>query len=217
MPKRLIDLRSDTVTLPTDEMRRAMYEAELGDDVYGEDPSVNRLEELSAEMLGKEAGLLVSSGTQGNLTSILAHTRRGDALITGDASHIFNYEAMSASTLGSVGMLPVPTEASGMLSPASIAEAVPPDDSHKPRATLLCIENTHNVKGGRILSEGDMNLMAETARSHSLSVHVDGARIFNASVGLNVSPAKLAEIRRFFDVLPFKRACLPHWQRRSRR
>ncbi len=186
-------MRSDTVTLPTEDMRRAMYNAELGDDVYGEDPSVNLLQERAADLMGKESALLVSSGTQGNLVSILAHTNRGNAIVVGDASHIFHYEAMSASTLGGLGMLPIPTEDSGVLLPTAIESVIPDEDEHKANVTLLCLENTHNTKGGRAISYEDMHTMCDLAHAKNLKVHVDGARIFNASVALNTPPAKLVE------------------------
>ncbi len=186
-----VDLRSDTVTKPTPEMRRAMYEAELGDDVYGEDPEVNLLQEKAATLLGKEAALLVASGTQGNLVSILVHTQRGEEIIVGDSSHIYNFEAMGSSVLGGIGMRSVPTEEDGMLDPHNIAAAVQPDDPHTCRSRLVCIENTHNLKSGRPLSSEAVATMTETARSHGLKVHVDGARLFNASVALGESPAQL--------------------------
>ncbi len=177
-----IDLRSDTVTLPTPQMRRAMYEAELGDDVYGEDPTVNKLQEKVAEITGKNSALLVSSGTQGNLVSILTQSGRGDEIIVGDASHIYNYEGMGASSLGGVGMRAVHIEQNGSISDEAIEKAIQPTDAHKARSSMLCLENTSNVRGGRVVPVADMQRMSNLARRAGLRVHLDGARIFNAAV-----------------------------------
>ena len=192
MPGAMIDLRSDTVTHPTREMRRAMYEAELGDDVYGDDPTVNRLQERVAGLLGKEAGLFVASGTQGNLVSVLAQTRRGDEILIGDQCHIFEHEAGGTSVLGGVVLFPLPTNRRGELAPAAIAAAVKPDDHHCPRTRLLCIENTHNASSGRALGVAQTVAMTDAARAAGLGVHLDGARLFNAAVALNTPAAVLA-------------------------
>ena len=145
----MIDLRSDTVTHPSEQMRRAMYDAELGDDVYGDDPTVNLLQERSAALLGKEAGLFVASGTQGNLVSVLSHAARGDEVLLGDQCHVFVNEAGGASVLGGVVLYPIATNRYGELAPELIAAAVKPHDYHRPRTRLLCLENTHNASSGR--------------------------------------------------------------------
>ena len=188
----MIDLRSDTVTHPSREMRRAMYDAELGDDVYGDDPTVNRLQERMAALLGKEAGLFVASGTQGNLVSVLAQARRGDEILIGDRCHIFEHEAGGTSVLGGVVLFPLPTNALGELAPEAISAAVKPADYHCPRTRLLCIENTHNASSGRVLDTAQTAAMSGAARAAGLGVHLDGARLFNAAVALQTPPAELA-------------------------
>ena len=187
-----VDLRSDTVTMPSPEMRRAIYEAEVGDDVYGDDPSVNELEAKSAEMLGKEAGLFVTSGTQGNLVSMLAHCGRGDEVVVGDRSHIFTNEAGGASVLGALFLYPVKTDRFGFLEPDEIRAATNPTDYHKPPTRLLCIENTHNQASGQPLTVEQTEAMANAAREGGMAVHIDGARIFNAAVSLGVDVAELS-------------------------
>ncbi len=189
---RIIDLRSDTVTLPTAEMRRAMHDAEVGDDVFGEDPTVTRLEELSAGMLGKEAALFVPSGTMSNLVSILTHTRPGDEIITGSDSHIFWYEVGGASALGGTVLRTVPNLADARLDPDAVARAIRPENIHFPHTTLLCLENTHNRCGGAVLTAEYTAEIAALAHRHGLAVHLDGARIFNAAVALEVPAEKLA-------------------------
>jgi threonine aldolase len=186
-----VDLRSDTVTHPSPEMRRAMYEAEVGDDVYGDDPTVNRLQEKAAGMLGKEAGLFVTSGTQGNLVSVLAQAGRGDEILVGDMCHIFNNEAGGASVLGGVVMYPVKTDRFGVLDPDLIEAAIKPRDYHKPPTRLLCIENTHNGTSGQAITPEATRAMAEAAHNRGLRVHLDGARIFNAAVALEVDVKEL--------------------------
>ncbi|MFH1086071.1 MAG: GntG family PLP-dependent aldolase, partial [Chloroflexota bacterium] len=143
-----VDLRSDTVTLPTPAMREAMYRAELGDDVYGEDPTVKRLEELAARMLGKEAGLLVVSGTMGNLVSVLTHCGRGDEIVLGDQAHIFTSEQGGAAALGGIVYHTVPNRPDGTLDPAEVESAIRGSDQHHPRTRLIALENTHNRRGG---------------------------------------------------------------------
>lgn len=184
-------MRSDTVTQPSPEMRKAMYEAELGDDVYGDDPTVNRLQDKAAEMLGKEAGLFVTSGTQGNLISVLAQAQRGDEIIVGDMCHIFNSEAGGVSVLGSVVMYPVKTDRHGIIDADLIHSAVKPRDYHKPTTKLLCIENTHNNTSGQPISRAATQTMADAGRAHGLRVHLDGARLFNAAVSLGVDVKEL--------------------------
>ena len=163
---RLVDLRSDTVTQPSEEMRRAMYEAELGDDVYGEDPQVNALEAMAAQRLGKEAGVFVASGTMGNLVSVLAHTQRGDEIILGDKAHIFRSEAAGASVLGGISYHTIPNDSRGMLDPDDVRNAVRPDDPHAPRTALVCIENTQNLCGGGVLSQSDVAAVASVAKEN---------------------------------------------------
>jgi threonine aldolase len=188
-----IDLRSDTVTHPSPAMREAMYRAEVGDDVYGEDPTINRLQELAAERTGKEAALFVPSGTMGNTVAMLTHAGRGQAVIVGDQSHIYHYEAGGPSTLGGSPMYVVPTHADGMLDldrvKASIADE---SDEHVAATALLCIENTHNRCGGTVLDMAQLDAITSLAHEHHLAVHMDGARIFNASVALGIPVSQLA-------------------------
>jgi len=181
----MIDLRSDTVTLPTPEMRRAVFEAEVGDDVYGEDPTVNRLQELAAEMVGKETAMLVPSGTMGNQIAILTHCRPGSEVIMEADSHIYYYEAAAASVFAGVQPRPLPGKRGSM--PAGLVEwAIRQDDIHLPPTSLICLENTHNRAGGTVIPLQDMQAVSEVARRHNLPVHLDGARIFNASVASGV-------------------------------
>ena len=189
-----IDLRSDTVTLPTPQMRAAMAQAMLGDDVYGEDPTVNQLETLAAERVGKEAALLVPSGTMGNLCALLAHCGRGDEAIVGDQSHIYHYEASGASVLGGIALHIVPTEPNGQLPLDALADAIrDPNDPHEAITKLICLENTHNRCGGVVLSPNYMQSVAAFAHEHNLSVHLDGARLFNAAVALGVDARILTQ------------------------
>lgn len=182
-----IDLRSDTVTLPSPAMRRAMAEAEVGDDVYGEDPTVGRLERLAAEMTGTEASLFVASGTMGNLASLLAHCDRGREVILGDESHIFHYENGSASALGGLVLHTVPTRPDGTLPLEAIETAVrlPAHHYHYYHYAptgVICLENTHNRCGGRVVPPEYFAEVAAIARRHGVAVHVDGARLFNAAL-----------------------------------
>ncbi|MFH1141815.1 MAG: low-specificity L-threonine aldolase [Chloroflexota bacterium] len=188
---RTIDLRSDTVTQPTPEMRRAMAEAEVGDDVYGEDPTVNRLEAKAAERLGKEAALFVVSGTMANLVSGLTHCQRGDEMIVGSEAHVFHNEVGSISALGGVHVRTVPNDSRGMMAPHEVEAAIRLP-SIQPRTALICLENTHNRCGGGVLDSEDTSAISEVARRHDVALHVDGARIFNAAVALGVSPVELA-------------------------
>jgi threonine aldolase len=184
MPKvansnRLIDLRSDTVTRPSAGMREAMANAEVGDDVYGDDPTVNTLEERAAEMMGKEAGLFVSSGTQSNLVALLTHCGRGDEYIGGIGYHIPKYEAGGAAVLGGISPRHLPLNDKGGLDPAAIEAAIQPDDSHFAITRLICLENTHN---GLVMDQAAVEQTAAVARSNDLKLHIDGARLMNAAV-----------------------------------
>ena len=190
---RVIDFRSDTVTHPTPEMRRAMAEAELGDDVHRDDPTAIRLEEMAADRLGKEAAMFVASGTMGNLVSVLAHAQRGDEIILGDKAHIFRSEAGGASALGGVGYHTLPNDSRGMLDPDDVRAAIRPPNVHFARTAVVALENTHNACGGAVLSPEDTKLIADVAHSHDVPLHIDGARIFNASVYLETPVAELAK------------------------
>ena len=197
----VIDMRSDTVTLPTPEMRRAIAEAPLGDDVYGEDPTINRLEALAADLTGKEAALLVVSGTMGNLCAILAHCGRGEEAIVGDESHIYHYEAGGPSTLGGVAFHVVPTTPGGTLPLAALTDAIrDEEDPHEAITRLICIENTHNRCGGVVLPIEYMQSVRQLAWARGLAVHLDGARLFNAAVALGVDAR---EITRHVDSVQF--------------
>ncbi|HNS19187.1 MAG TPA: low-specificity L-threonine aldolase [Sedimentisphaerales bacterium] len=190
---RIVDLRSDTVTLPSDEMREAMARAELGDDVFGEDPTVNRLERMAAERMGKEAALLVVSGTMGNLASILTHCRRGEEVILGDQCHTFVYEAGGISALGGIHPHTVPNQPDGTLRLEDIEAAIRPDNVHFPRTRLICVENTHNRCYGAPVRPEYMGAVSQLARRHGLSIHLDGARVFNAAVALGVDVKALTQ------------------------
>ncbi|MBK7780323.1 MAG: low-specificity L-threonine aldolase [Ardenticatenia bacterium] len=204
-----IDLRSDTVTRPTAAMRRAMADAEVGDDVLGEDPTVRRLELLAAERLGKEAALLVSSGTQGNLVALLVHCGRGEEVILGDESHTFVYEAGGSAAVGGIHPHPIPTGPDGTLAPERIQAAVRADNLHFPRTRLICLENSHNRRGGTVLHPTYMRRVREVADQHRLAVHVDGARLFNAAVALGLPVAQLAEDADTVSVCLSKGLCAP--------
>jgi threonine aldolase len=187
-----IDLRSDTVTLPSPEMRRAIAEAELGDDVFGDDPTVNRLEAMAAEIMGKEAALLTTSGTQSNLTAMLAHCQRGDEVIVGDEAHILHYEAGGAFALGGLGLRPVRNDEQGRLDLEEVRSAIRGRNVHFPPTGLICVENTHNRCGGSVLSGDDLAAVRCLADQYGLPVHLDGARLFNAAVALGVPASSLA-------------------------
>jgi threonine aldolase len=190
---KIIDLRSDTITHPTAEMRQAMSEAEVGDDVYGEDPTVNRLEEIAAERMGKEASLFTTSGTQSNLIAVLTHTNRGDEIILGSEAHIFWYEVGGASAIGGVIMRTIPNDKDGRFTPNDIELAIRDKSLHFPETTLLCLENTHNRCGGAILTVDYTKEVCTLAHEHGLSVHLDGARIFNAAIALETPVSSLTE------------------------
>lgn len=189
----IVDLRSDTVTKPTAEMRAAMAEAEVGDDVYGEDPTVNRLEEMAAALLGKEAALFVPSGTMSNLAALLAHCGRGDEVILGDKAHTVLFEAGGISALGGVHSRQIPNQPDGTLKPEDIVSVIRSDDVHHPISRLVGLENTHNRCGGVALSEAYTRAVGELARAHGLMVHLDGARLFNAAVAQQVEARALAD------------------------
>lgn len=204
----IIDLRSDTVTKPTPAMRKAMAEAEVGDDVYGEDPTVNRLQELAARRVGKEQALFVPSGTMANMVALLAHTRRQGEFVCEAESHMFLAEAGGAAALAGVQARPLPGKA-GVLTPEQVRQALRPDDPHYPRTTLVALENTHNRHGGAVLTREHVGAVAEVAHARGIPVHVDGARLFNAAVALGV-PAQ--DLVREADSVSFclsKGLCAP--------
>ena len=186
-----IDLRSDTVTHPTPEMRTAMAAAVVGDDVYGEDPTVNRLETVAAEMFGMEAGLFVTSGTQGNLIALLTHAPRGSEIIVGDKAHIVLYEQAGMAALGGIMPRTLTVQEDGTLLLEDIEQAIRGDNEHFPRTRVVCIENTQGTVGSIPLSPEYTRQVAELAHQHQLKFHIDGARIFNAATAYNVSPAEI--------------------------
>jgi threonine aldolase len=193
----MIDLRSDTVTKPGDAMRQAMLEAEVGDDVYGEDPTVNRLQKLAAEMADKEAALFVPTGTQGNLLAILAHCQRGEEYIAGQQAHCYRYEAGGAAVFGGVQPQPIEFEDDGRLDLTKVAAMIKPDDDHFAITRLICLENT---QGGKALPLDYQSEAAAFAREYGLRLHLDGARVFNAAVRQQV---QLSEITRYYDSISF--------------
>jgi threonine aldolase len=196
---RALDFRSDTVTLPTDEMRRAMAAADVGDDQYGEDPTVNRLQELSAETVGKEAGLFVASGMMGNLCGVLSQTERGDEVILGELAHLFQNEMGGYAVFGGLHPHTVPqTRPCPEL--ADIAGAIRPRAYNMPRTTLLCLENTHNWLGGAVMTPEETKAACDLAHSRGLKVHLDGARIFNSAVAQGVDAQ---ELTRHVDTVQF--------------
>ncbi|AWX56680.1 low-specificity L-threonine aldolase [Brevibacillus brevis] len=186
-----IDLRSDTVTKPTEEMLRAMAEAEVGDDVYREDPTVNRLEAIAAEILGKEAALFVTSGTQGNQVAVLTHCVNGDEVIAEADSHIFYYEGGAMSALAGVQTRTLVGER-GALRAEEVERAIRGNNIHFPRTKLICLENTHNRAGGAVISVAQMKSVYEIAKKHGIPVHLDGARLFNAAVAQGVAVSELS-------------------------
>ncbi len=188
----VIDLRSDTVSRPSDAMRQAMAEAEVGDDVFGDDPTVNALEAKAAELLGKEAALYVPSGTMGNLVAVLTHTNPGDEIILGDQSHIYQYELAGAARVAGVLTRTLNNLPDGSLDADEIAAAVRPENLHSPGTRLLCLENTHNRCGGAALPISTMDRLTDKARNRGLKVHLDGARVFNAAAALGVPASRIA-------------------------
>ncbi|MGQ9486864.1 MAG: low-specificity L-threonine aldolase [Armatimonadota bacterium] len=186
--KRFVDLRSDTVTVPTSEMRRVMANAEVGDDVYGEDPTINRLQEKAAELLGKESALFVPSGTMGNEIAIKVHTRPGDEVLIDEDCHIVKWELGAAAFISNVQLHTLPSRR-GIVPVEEYAKRIHPGDDHTPPTRLICLENTHNAAGGVVLPLEYMREVWSLAGRHGVAVHLDGARIFNASVALGI-PAK---------------------------
>ena len=205
----VVDLRSDTVSHPTSEMREAMARAEVGDDVFGDDPTVNRLQELAAIRMGKEAGLFVASGTMGNLIAVLAHCQRGDEAIMGTQAHTFNYEQGGVSALGGVFPHTIPNQPDGTLRLEEIAAAIRGEDVHFSVSRLIIMENTQNRCGGVALTAEYTRQVAELAKSHNLQFHMDGARIFNAAA---VQDVDVLELSRPVDSITFclsKGLCAP--------
>lgn len=190
--KGVIDLRSDTVTRPTPAMREAMMNAVVGDDQVGEDPTINKLERRSAEMLGKEAAVFMPSGIMGNLSSVLAHAGRGTEAIFGDESHLLWYEGGGVAALGGVSPRTVQTELNGTLSLEKVEQAIRTPGPGYPETSLIAIENTHNRKGGTVLPQQYLADLASLAQKHDLPVHMDGARIFNAAAYLGVPVSEIA-------------------------
>lgn len=205
----IVDLRSDTVTNPTEEMRVAMAQAEVGDDVYGEDPTINRLEEMAAALVGKEAAIFVPSGTMGNLAAVLAHCGRGDEVIVGDKAHTVLFEAGGVSALGGVHSRQIPNQPDGTLAFQDILGAIRSDDIHHPISRLLALENTHNRCGGVALSVEYTRLAAELAHAHGLQVHLDGARLFNAAVACGVEARALVDSIDSVSFCLSKSLCAP--------
>lgn len=193
VPTKKIDLRSDTVTLPSPAMRQAMAKAELGDDVYGEDPTVNKLEALAAETLGKEAALFVTSGTQSNLLAIMTHCARGEEYIAGQTAHLYAKETGGAAVLGGIQPQPLDFEPDGTLDLAKVEATIKPDDVHCAVTRLLCLENT---QAGQVLPLDYLTEANAVARNHNLVTHLDGARLFNAAVKLGVD---VQDITQHFD------------------
>jgi threonine aldolase len=197
----MIDLRSDTVTKPTREMREAAFDAEVGDDVYGEDPTVIKLEETAARILGKESALFVTSGTQGNQIAVLTHTRPGNEIILEENSHIFYYESGAVAAFAGVQTRTI-RGVNGAMDPACIEAAMRDEDQHFPETGLICVENTHNRAGGAIISPENMMAIYSVARKNSVPVHVDGARLFNAAVASNM------DIKKFTSNCDTVQVCL---------
>lgn len=204
-----IDLRSDTVTHPTPAMREAMARAEVGDDVLGEDPTVNRLEEMVASMAGKQAGLLMPSGTMSNLAAILTHCGRGDEVILGDKAHTVLFEAGGISALGGIHSRQIPNQADGTMDLADITAAIRSDDIHYPPTRLISIENTHNRCGGVPLSAAYTRSVGDLAQKYNIKLHIDGARLFNAAIAQGVSAAELAAPADSVSICLSKGLCAP--------
>ena len=201
----IVDLRSDTVTRPTPAMRQAMFDAEVGDDVFGDDPTVTALQERIAAMTGKEAALYMPTGTQSNLCGLLAHCQRGDEYIVGQLAHTYRYEGGGAAVLGSIQPQPLLQDAQGRMALADIANAIKPDDAHFARTRLLCLENTWN---GHVMPHDYLTAAAALARAQGLAVHLDGARVFNAAV-VNAGEGgdAVAALRRITDVFDSVSVC----------
>lgn len=186
-----VDLRSDTVTRPCAAMRKAMAEADVGDDVYGEDPTARLLEERIARICGKEAALFVSSGTMGNQLALLCQTRRGDEIVVGEGAHCAYYESGAAAAWS--GVQPIYAGKGGLFTAAELEAVIKPPHYYHPRTSLCALENTHNRAGGRVFPQADVHAIAATARAHGLALHLDGARLWNAAAATGRSPAELAE------------------------
>lgn len=193
----VIDLRSDTVTKPTQQMRDASFRAEVGDDVYGEDPSVIKLEEKAAELLGKEAALFVTSGTQGNQIAVLTHCQKGNEIILEEDSHLFYYEGAAISAFAGVQPRTI-KGVKGAMNPSDVLAAIRPEDIHLPETGLICLENTHNRAGGAIVSLENMQAIYEIAKSNHIPIHLDGARLFNAAVAME---KPLSEFGKYTDTI----------------
>ncbi len=206
---KIVDMRSDTVTKPTPAMREAMAKAEVGDDVYGEDPTVNLLEQRSAEKMGKEAGLFVPSGTMGNLIAVLTHCKRGEEALMGDNGHTFVYEGGGVSALGGVFPHTLHNQSDGTLLLEDIKNAVRPDDIHQPPTRLIILENTQNRCGGVILSEAYTSQVGDFAHQRGMKLHLDGARIFNAAVALKIDVKKLVHAADSVTFCLSKGLCAP--------
>ncbi|MBN4053626.1 low-specificity L-threonine aldolase [Haliea sp. AH-315-K21] len=189
----MIDLRSDTVTKPSQEMREVMAKAEVGDDVWGDDPTVKQLEERAADMLGMEAAIFAASGTQTNLIALMCHCQRGDEYLVGQTAHTYRYEGGGAAVLGSIQPQPINNEADGSIALENILAAIKPDDIHFAKSRLLCLENT---TGGKVLPLDYLEAATSLASEHGLVNHLDGARVFNAAVKLGVD---VEEIAKYFD------------------
>lgn len=205
---RYIDMRSDTVTMPTEEMREAIYRAKVGDDVYGEDPTISRLEEMAASILGKEDALFVTSGTQGNQVSVMTHTHAGEEIIAEEKCHILTYEAGGIGYLSGV-QARIVSGRNGIMDPSDIEDAIRPDDIHQPETRLICIENTHNRAGGTVIPLDILKKTYVVAKGHGVPVHMDGARVFNAAAFLKVP---VREIAQYADSVMFclsKGLCAP--------
>jgi len=206
---KVIDLRSDTVTQPTPAMREAMCQAEVGDDVFGEDPTVNQLEAMAAERLGKEAALFVVSGTMGNLVALLTHCGRGAEVILGDRSHTYLFEQGGMAALGGIMPFPIPNQPDGTLRLVDVERAIRADNVHFPRTRLVCLESTHNMCNGTPLTAEYITQVAQLTHDHNLRVHLDGARVFNAAAALGMD---VQELVREVDSVMFclsKGLCAP--------
>ena len=204
----MIDLRSDTVTKPTLEMREAMYRAEVGDDVYGEDPTITELESLGARMTGKEAGLFVTSGTMGNQVAVMTHTRRGDEIICDAEAHIFYSEVAGLAVLSGVQARTIPA-VKGILSAETIEAAIRTEDIHQPSTSLICLEDTHNRAGGTCYPLDTLAAIRKVADRRKIPVHIDGARLFNAAVALGVPVDKITQYADTVQFCLSKGLCAP--------
>ncbi|MFL2642727.1 MAG: low-specificity L-threonine aldolase [Dehalococcoidia bacterium] len=189
----MIDLRSDTVTMPNKDMRKAMYDSEVGDDVYGEDPTVNKLQEIASEVTGKEDSLLVASGTMGNLVSLLTLTNRGEEIILGNKCHVYAWEGSGVSIYGGISMKIINNNDDGSFDINELARSINPLDDHKPKTSTISIENTHNQCGGSPLTQDFIENVKLIADKNNLKIHMDGARLFNASVSQRKSVKEIVK------------------------